>query len=754
MEQAVAGTGMETGSEVDAADVEAGSVTPFRDGTDCVRGWLEWLDAGIALMLHRRERLDKELVSAAEAFGQGADARDRGDGSPAAGREDADEQKLLLQWEDARGRAELAVSLGERDGAFLPLPYLARLFGLTALEQRIVVVCLAAEVDRKYESAFALLQGERGATYPSRDLAASLAASDADERRLAVRIMRDDGVLNRYFLREAAGARKGGTTINRFCRLDERMVRFALDSISMPEELGRYMEIVSPSEEPPPLLGHFDIQTKLRSWLTRRIAEDGASLVVSLWGAEGAGGKTQVAHVGAHFKEALLYVDMTKLPEADESGPDALDAVFREAAIQQAIPVFYGFRAASDGEAADRRRKIALLERLARLPGTVFLLSEEPCRPLDRRGVIGLELEVPGLSEEERIEAWRTLALAYELEDGIDWGALSSRFVFHPGQIESALAAARASAQWRAAGGGRELVGWSDLIQACYKQLSHNLGAKSKRLSPKHRWDDLVLPEPQTRKLQHACNHIRYKHTVYGSWGFQRKLSYGTGVSLLFSGPPGTGKTMAAEIAANELDMEIYKIDLSQIISKYIGETEKNLRDIFDEAQSSYAILFFDEADALFGKRSEVKDSHDKNANTEVAFLLQKMEEYRGISILATNYLQNMDEAFLRRINYVIRFPFPDEKQRETIWRSIFPRETPLSSDLDCGFLGRKLQMSGGSIKNVALTAAFLASGVGEAVGMKHVFQAYQYELDKTNRTITRDELGEYGYFFEEIRNG
>ncbi|MFB9276240.1 AAA family ATPase [Cohnella cellulosilytica] len=746
-------------ARAEVAEAEAGAGAPYRDGAEAVRGWLEWLDAGIALMLHRRERLDRELASAADAFGPNPAARDFRPraGGPASGEpEDGTERELSLQWERARIRAEHAARLGERDGAFLPIPYLARLFGLTALEQRMVWICLAVEADRKYESAFALLQGERGATYPSRDLAAALAASDEAERRLAARILRGDGLLNRYFLREAGGARKDGTTLNRFCRLDERIVRFALDSAALPETLARYMDLVSPSSEPPPLLGHFDIQTKLREWLASRVEEDESGrtpLIVSLWGAEGTGKRTQVAHLGVHFDEALLYVDMAKLPEEEEGGPDALDDVFREAAIQQAIPVFCGFLPASDGEAA-RRRKQAWLERLARQPGTVFLLSEAPCRSLDRRGAIGLELEIPGLREEERLEAWRALARAYEVEDGLDWEALSSRFVFQPGQIASALKAARASAQWRAAGGGREQVGWSDLIQACYRQLSHNLAAKSKRLSPKNRWQDLVLPEEQTHKLRHACNHIRFKHTVYGSWGFERKLSYGTGVSLLFSGPPGTGKTMAAEIAANELDMEIYKIDLSQIMSKYIGETEKNLRDIFDEAQSSYAILFFDEADALFGKRSEVKDSHDKNANTEVAFLLQKMEEYRGISILATNYLQNMDEAFLRRINYVIRFPFPDEKQREAIWRNIFPPQTPLASDLDCGFLGRKLQMSGGSIKNIALTAAFLASGSGDAVGMKQVLQAYQYELDKTNRAITRDELGEYGYFFDEIRHG
>jgi SpoVK/Ycf46/Vps4 family AAA+-type ATPase len=385
------------------------------------------------------------------------------------------------------------------------------------------------------------------------------------------------------------------------------------------------------------------------------------------------------------------------------------------------------------------------------MSGFVFLLSEESCRQLDPSGRIDLELEIAALKDEQRMEAWQMLAAAYEVDASLDWPILASRFRFNPGQIVNALRTARNLSEWHRSDEQPGPIRWNEMIEACYKQLNHRLGTKSKRLSPKSGWEDLVLPGAQIQKLRHACNHIQYKHTVYGSWGFERKLSYGTGVSLLFAGPPGTGKTMAAEIVANELDMEIYKIDLSQIISKYIGETEKNLREIFDEAESSYAILFFDEADALFGKRSEVKDSHDKNANTEVAFLLQKMEEYRGISILATNYLQNIDEAFLRRINYVIRFSFPDEEQRKEIWQGIFPKQTPLEPELDYDFLARKLPMAGGSIKNIALTSAFLASGDSGAVGMKHILKAYQYELDKTNRTISRDELGEYAFYFEDI---
>jgi SpoVK/Ycf46/Vps4 family AAA+-type ATPase len=280
--------------------------------------------------------------------------------------------------------------------------------------------------------------------------------------------------------------------------------------------------------------------------------------------------------------------------------------------------------------------------------------------------------------------------------------------------------------------------------RACYMQTEHQLTEKAKKLSPRYRWDDLILPRDQVAQLRSACNHVKYKHIVYGEWGYDRKLSYGKGISMLFAGPPGTGKTMSAEIIANDLQLEIYKIDLSQVVSKYIGETEKNLNHLFNEAQKSNAILFFDEMDALFGKRSDVKDAHDKYANLETAFLLQKMEEYKGISVLASNHLHNIDEAFLRRINYIIRFPFPDAEHRELIWRGSFPKECPLAEDVDFAFLAKKFEIAGGNIKNVVMTAAFLAVEVERVVGMKHLVQALKYELQKNGKTVLKEDLGPY----------
>jgi SpoVK/Ycf46/Vps4 family AAA+-type ATPase len=266
----------------------------------------------------------------------------------------------------------------------------------------------------------------------------------------------------------------------------------------------------------------------------------------------------------------------------------------------------------------------------------------------------------------------------------------------------------------------------------------------AQKITPKYTWKDIVLPEDVLQQLYAICDQVKYRHMVYGEWGFDQKLSLGKGLNALFSGPSGTGKTMAAEIIANELQLDLYKIDLSTVVSKYIGETEKNLSRIFHEAESSNAILFFDEADALFGKRSPVKDAHDRYANIEISYLLQKMEQYEGISILATNLKQNIDEAFLRRLHHIVEFPFPDENYRYQIWKNIFPKATPISQEMDFQFLSTRLKLTGGNIRNIALNAAFLAAGNSGAVNIEHIIQATKQEYQKIGRPYVRLDFGKY----------
>ena len=261
----------------------------------------------------------------------------------------------------------------------------------------------------------------------------------------------------------------------------------------------------------------------------------------------------------------------------------------------------------------------------------------------------------------------------------------------------------------------------------------------AQRIEPLAAWDDLVLPGSQLDTLREITAHIRQMSVVYGDWGFAGKSARGLGISALFSGASGTGKTMAAEVLANELALDLYRIDLSAVVSKYIGETEKNLRRLFDTAEETGAILLFDEADALFGKRSEVKDSHDRYANIEISYLLQRMEAYGGLAILTTNFRSAMDTAFLRRIRFIVNFPFPDAGQRTEIWRRAFPAQSPLAG-IDLGRL-TQLNVAGGNIRNIAMNAAFLAADAGEPVGMPHLLRAARGEYAKLEKPMSDAEF-------------
>jgi SpoVK/Ycf46/Vps4 family AAA+-type ATPase len=253
-----------------------------------------------------------------------------------------------------------------------------------------------------------------------------------------------------------------------------------------------------------------------------------------------------------------------------------------------------------------------------------------------------------------------------------------------------------------------------------------------------------VLPLDRQDQLRRLANWVRYRHRVHEEWGFGRKLSRGKGLNVLFTGPSGTGKTMAAEVLAGDLGLDLYQIDLSSVVSKYIGETERNLAVIFDEAEDSQAILFFDEADSLFGKRTEVKDAHDRYANIEVNFLLQRVEQYEGVVILASNLQRNLDEAFLRRMFDVVEFPFPDGALRERMWQSHLSGDADRDADIDLPFLGSQFKLTGGNIKNIVLDAAFRAAADGSAIGMKHLMLGTKTELQKQGKLPTKADFDRY----------
>jgi AAA+ superfamily predicted ATPase len=347
-----------------------------------------------------------------------------------------------------------------------------------------------------------------------------------------------------------------------------------------------------------------------------------------------------------------------------------------------------------------------------------------------RRPAIAFDVPQPTYSEQ--VDIWHSHlgATAAELNGQVE--AVVAQFNLNAAAIQVACH------QVKMDGENSQSPSPNQLWDLCRVQARPRLDDLAQRIESAASWSDLVLPEPERQTLRQMVAHLRQRAKVYEEWGFAGKESRGLGIGALFSGQSGTGKTMVAEVLAKELHLDLYRIDLSAVVSKYIGETEKNLRRIFEVAESGGAILLFDEADALFGKRTQVRDSHDRHANVEVSYLLQRMEAYRGLAILTTNLKDALDSAFLRRIRFVVPFPFPDAEARTEIWRRIFPGQTP-TEELDFKKLG-KLNVAGGNIRNIALNAAVLAADAGEAVMMKHILQAAKSEYLKLERPLSEGE--------------
>jgi hypothetical protein len=361
-----------------------------------------------------------------------------------------------------------------------------------------------------------------------------------------------------------------------------------------------------------------------------------------------------------------------------------------------------------------------------RLPGMVAISLAEPVRLI--RPFLRFEVNKPGPAEQKGL--WEKAlgpAARYAgqtLDDLSEQFRLSAKTIYTSGSLA------------RAANGTLDPLDLWNLCRSAARPRIENL---AQRLVPQAVWDDLVLPPQQTQTLRHLASQVRRRMQVYEEWGFAARGRRGLGVSALFSGDSGTGKTMAAEVLAHELALDLYRIDLSAVVSKYIGETEKNLKQVFDAAEEGGALLLFDEADALFGKRADVKDSHDRYANIEVGYLLQRMEAYQGLAILTTNMKSALDRAFQRRLRFTIQFPFPDAAQREAIWKRIFPPDAPIYG-LDPKKLAQ-LNLTGGNIRNIALNAAFLASAEGKPVEMKHLLEAARLEAQKIDRPLSEAEI-------------
>lgn len=460
-------------------------------------------------------------------------------------------------------------------------------------------------------------------------------------------------------------------------------------------------------------------------------------------GAHGIGKTYFMNRVCGLLGKVVVCFDFAKISPSSENFMLHFMATCREASFLDGFICLENFERVMGDDKKNQVNAEFIIKTASKFTQCVFVFScEDEKLPAVLRDCYSIAINLENLNHEESFKIWSLELKDVPVSKEVNIHELANKFTLNPLQIRRAVREASLKRSWS----GAKILGAEDLSSAAYTQITRELSDKATLIKKKHTWDELVLPEEQKKALERACNQIKYKHIVYDEWNLKNTVLYGTGLSMLFTGPPGTGKTMAAQVIASELHLEIYRVDLSRVVSKYIGETEKNLAEIFDSAKKSNVILLFDETDALFGKRTEVKDSHDKHANLETAYLLQKMEEYNGITIMTTNLLGNLDQAFFRRISYVVHFPLPDEKSRKMIWEKIFPKNAPLSEDVDFDFLARKFEISGGNIKNVVITSTFMAAAESKKIEMKHIVKALEYEMKKQGKMISKGDFAEYGY--------
>jgi hypothetical protein len=525
----------------------------------------------------------------------------------------------------------------------------------------------------------------------------------------------------RYWRLIEVGA--GETLTTSKLNVDERILHYLAGVPYLDDRLRGLVELVRASGELPP--SHRAVVRKIAD-LWSQTSREWDRDRIELCGAEQVSKRDIAASACATLGIQLHAIRATDIPIA-ASEREALGRLWEREAV------LGGSALLVDCEDLDGTENIRpALSFMEAVNGLIIVISREPLHSRERPA-IRLYVHRPDSAEQRSLWRHSLGPMAQELNGWVE--ALVAQFDLSPTSIRAASAEVLGT---RVGDGRQETALW----EACRVQARPRLDDLAQRIEPAAGWGDLVLPGSQRQMLRDIAAQVRQRTRVYELWGFAARSSRGLGISALFAGDSGTGKTMAAEVLADELQLDLYRIDLSSVVSKYIGETERNLRRVFDAAEEGGAILLFDEADALFGKRSEVKDSHDRYANIEVSYLLQRMEAYRGLAILTTNMRSALDNAFLRRIRFAVQFPFPDVVQRAEIWRRIFPPDTPLEG-LDVEKLAR-LNVAGGNIRNIALNAAFLAADAEEPVRMTHLMRAARGEYAKLEKPLTEAEIGSW----------
>jgi hypothetical protein len=614
---------------------------------------------------------------------------------------------------------------------------------LTPLDEDLLLIAAAPELDLKYETLYAYLNNDVTRKWPTMDLAQRVLAGIAEPNAVASALAPGGTLRARGIMRPIEPPSGRPSLLNGGFSLDPCVTHWLHFHSALAAFEGGIVQWPSGK-----LAATVSAATRARAEPIVRICNRPTSSadvgpVVALLGPAGSGRAEVAATVAAAIGHPLVRLDVRAFAPGEAALAETLDRLTLALALEPAVVLVEGFAAFPSDEhrrIRDEARIAAALDKW-RVPVLLRTSDDEPWRAcIGARRLVECRCELR--TYRDRFDDWRDASRTAggQLLD-VDLGELAGRYMLTAGQIRAAFATAQDLATME---GASDTLTPEKVAAAARLASDQELGRLAIKVDRMHGWIDLVLPPTTVQRLHELTAAIRQRHIVFGDWGFGDRIVTGMGIKALFAGASGTGKTMAAGVIARELGLDLYKIDLSGVVSKYIGETEKNLDRIFRAARAANAIVFLDEAEAIMGKRSEVKDAHDRYANIEVAYLLQKLEEHEGIVILATNLKRNIDDAFSRRIQYVIDFPRPDEAERARIWRGMFPARSPLAADVDFEFLSKQFDFAGGDIRNIVLDAAFLAIQNGGEIGMKCVVEALARQLAKQGKAATASEFRQY----------
>lgn len=644
------------------------------------------------------------------------------------------DEELSKRQAEIRSRMEASAETGEK----LALQHLATCFGLSPAEVDILLIAIGPELDTRYETLYAYLQNDVTRKNPSVNLALDLICRSEDEKIKARQLLSPDAPLIHHRLIELheESYDRHPTELRQFLRIDPTVTRFLLER--QLRQSGAAQLIVTEKEIDG--LETSEVCRQELKNLADALDKNGTELaIVQMWGGLDAPLKDAAFALSNALHKDVLYAESRKL-DVDAA------TLIRDATLWDNLLVVDRIDIdLHDGEQAKEGQSESLLLKSVMESDltVVFLRADEQfLKPPGSAHLWRVKVEPPDFAQ--RREQWQT-ALA-KVPDA-DADRLADLFTFGGEQIRQAASLAETCATLRDPDHSQCTM--DDVLAAVRDLTTPNIERFAVPIEPRYEWKDIVLPAEQMKQLRSLAARVKFRSVVHNKWDFGSKMSRGRGLAAIFTGPPGTGKTCTAEILAKELSLRLFQIDLAAVLDKYIGESEKRLKLIFREAELSQSLLFFDEADALFGKRVEVNEARDHYANMQTNYLLQRIEQYQGVVILATNFLENIDEAFLRRLHCMVRFPFPEQKAREQIWRLQFPDKAPRAGDIDFAFLASHFNLAGANIRNVVLEAAFLAAQEEKPedriISMNHIIEALRNEYsNKLGKLIMKTDLGPY----------